>query len=100
MWVLIDDQRELGCDIIARNYAAGKAVLEAMHDKIACLCIDHDLGGLSTGYDLISWALEANKLPSQVQIVSSNPVGRENIERALLSGGYRKNFTMGVWIKE
>jgi len=86
MWLLVDDCRNLSCDVIARTYEAGKVLLASVNWN--GLCIDHDLGEKQTGYDLINWALENYRLPSKVQIVSANPVGRENIERTLKNRGY------------
>lgn len=54
------------------------------------LYIDHDLGEINTGYDLVVWALQNGLCPKQVFIVSANPVGRDNIARALVSEGYTK----------
>lgn len=83
MWLLIDDIRDLNCDVTARTYADGIVALKEYGQKIECLCIDHDLGEEKTGYDVIMWAIEHRLLPKKVQIVSVNPVGRENIARAL-----------------
>lgn len=83
MWLLIDDIRDLNCDVTARTYADGIAALKEYGKKIKCLCIDHDLGESKTGYDVITWAAEHSLLPPHVQIVSDNPVGRENIAKIL-----------------
>lgn len=88
MYLLIDDQKELSCELIARTAKAGKKALQALHKEIECLCIDHDLGSLTTGYDIINWALENNYLPKRVQIVSANPVGCRAIAKALLAANY------------
>lgn len=90
--LLIDDQRTLPVDRIARTYAEGIAALAEQHWDI--LYLDHDLGDFSgvdgkelTGYDVACW-LEQNPqhLPGRVEIVTSNPVGRRNIESALQRG--------------
>lgn len=88
MYLIIDDCRSLGCDIIARTAAAGKTALLAMHGNIQCLCIDHDLGCDEDGYDVIKWAITKKCLPSHVQIVSQNPGGRKRIADALCDIGY------------
>lgn len=86
MWLLVDDKRELNCDVTARTYEAGKLLLDTCPWE--CLCIDHDLGTELNGYNLIVWALANDKLPNKVQIVTSNPVGADNIRAALKNAGY------------
>jgi hypothetical protein len=59
------------------------------------VCFDHDLGTddlgnvLDTGYDVMCWAFDHGLLPRRVQIVTSNPVGRENMTRLLENGHYK-----------
>lgn len=89
MYFIIDDERTLGCELIARTAKVGKLILSELSNRIECLCIDHDLGTLETGYDVINWAVENDCLPKHVQVVSMNPVGKENIARALVAAGYR-----------
>lgn len=90
MYLLIDDMREIHVDIIARTAAAGKAILESLSGCIDCLGIDHDLGGLITGYDIVRWVICRGYLPKRVQIVTMNPVGREAIQNVLLDAGYKQ----------
>lgn len=80
---------------IARTYEDGVKKLMTM-PEIDLLYIDHDLGEERSGYDLITWMLERGIRPMLVHIVSSNPVGRENIARALDNAGYVKR--MGSWM--
>lgn len=89
MWLIIDDIRDQGCDVIARTIEAGKAMLQT-GIPWDCLCLDHDMGEAHTGYDLLNWALERDLVPNRVQLVTSNPVGRINMERALVAAGYTK----------
>jgi hypothetical protein len=89
MWLIIDDKRTLGCDIVVRTPWVGKQVLRSMVGLIEVLCIDHDLGVGESGYDVVKWALENNCLPAQVQIVSQNPVGAQNIQNLLGNVGYK-----------
>lgn len=88
MWLLIDDKRDLGCDIIARNADAGRILLEELVYQISTLCLDHDLGGGETGYDVCKWACEHGFMPKHVQIITCNPVGRKNIAACLEAHGY------------
>jgi len=97
MWLIIDDQRDLGCDIIARTAEAGRVVLTYMGFKFDGLCIDHDLGGKETGLDVLKYGVESKTLPNRIQLVTSNPVGRENMKNFLLDNDYSSvdgiNFT-------
>lgn len=92
MWLLIDDIRDLNCEVTARTPEAGKKMLAV--GGWDCVCLDHDLAADETGYDIAVWALEAGIMPPKVQIVSSNPVGKKNISDALKNNGYTtKNGT-------
>jgi hypothetical protein len=71
--LLIDDQRNLPADRIARTYQEGIAALAEQHWEV--LLLDHDLGDVSgpdgrelTGYDVACW-LEENPehLPDRVE---------------------------------
>ena len=87
--LLIDDQRNLPADRVARTYQEGIDALAEQHWDLVYL--DHDLGDYSgaggremTGYDIACW-LERNPqhLPNRIEIVTNNPAGRRNIELAL-----------------
>lgn len=90
--LLIDDIRNVGEDLVARTPEDGKRAL--LGCPVTHLYIDHDLGldsngvEYDNGYKVICWAIERGCLPQHVQIVSSNPVGRKNIEAALQFEGY------------
>ena len=87
--LLIDDIREFpDIDLTARDPITGKVMLE--NNDIGSLYLDHDLGFDETGYDIIKWAIKEDYVPDMVIIVSSNPVGRDNIGNALVSYGYKK----------
>lgn len=88
--LLIDDMRNIDVDVIARNGEAGLKLLG--YNIWSALYIDHDLGDGINGYQVITRMLENEKivLPTYVMIVSSNPVGRENIGRALEYSGYTR----------
>lgn len=92
MWLLIDDVRDLNCEVTAKTPEAGKKMLAL--GGWECLCLDHDLGTEESGYDVAVWALEMGFMPAKVQLVTNNPVGRKNIADALMSAGYStKNGT-------
>lgn len=88
MWLLIDDIRDLNTDVIARTPEAGMKLLAL--GGWDCLCLDHDLATEKTGYDVLVWAIECGFLPKMVQLVTSNPVGRQNMTAALENAGFRK----------
>lgn len=99
MYIIIDDIRDLNCDIICRTGKAGIAVLEAMQGQFDVLCIDHDLGDADemNGYDVIKYTIDCKLLPDEVQIVSSNPVGIQNIANALKSAGFVSDLSGRVF---
>lgn len=92
--LLIDDIKDLNIENVARNATDGKIMLR--DNPVTHLYIDHDLGEEESGYDIVNWALENDCLPPYVQIVSYNPVGRDNIIRALENAGYVKKNSFYV----
>lgn len=100
-------------DYIARDARDGKKALLSF--PVTHLYLDHDLGeelcqgcdgtggscagckgtghvSVSTGYDVLVWAIERDCVPSNVFLVTSNPVGRDRMGLALENVGYiRKN---------
>ena len=98
--VLIDDTRNLlNMDIICRTSSAAKGVLTYFGEDIEWLYLDHDLGEEVDGYQIAKWAQQNECLPSKIQLVTSNPVGRENIAALLVGAGYK--CTQGInFIKE
>lgn len=89
MWLLIDDMRDsMGCDAVARTANGARKLLKEC--KWDGLCLDHDLGGSETGYDILMWAIENFCVPPLVQLVTSNPVGRDRMGAALVEAGWVK----------
>jgi len=86
MWLLIDDERNLNTEVVARTAEAGRKLLAA--GGWECVCFDHDLGSKESGYDVLIWGLEHGYIPRRVQLVTSNPVGRQNMRAALEAAGY------------
>lgn len=86
MWLLIDDERDLNTEVIARTPEAGRRLLAI--GGWACLCLNHDLACEESGYDVLVWALERDLVPARVQLVTSNPAGRQNMRAALVASGY------------
>ena len=92
MFVVIDDTRDCGGDIIVRTPQAGKLILEKLRGQITVLFIDFDLGSDETGADVLKWALQNDCLPRDVQPISMNPVGRKELECVLIDVGYQKQI--------
>jgi len=91
MWLLIDDCRDLGCEVIARTPDIAKKILFSQIGEFDCVCFDHDLGCKETGLDVLKYALTLNLLPNRVQLVTSNPVGRKNMANVLRDNRYISN---------
>jgi len=87
--LLIDDQRNLPADRVARTFKEGIEALREQHWDL--LYLDHDLGDFSevdgrelTGYDVACWLEQhPQHLPDRIEIVTNNPAGRSRIEMAL-----------------
>jgi CheY-like chemotaxis protein len=93
--LLIDDQRKIVADRVARTFSDGIAALrdEGPWDL---LLLDHDFGDpdpAKTGYGIMRW-LEENPqfLPTKIVFVTANPVGRDNM-RAVLKRIETRNET-------
>ena len=88
--LLVDDVRDTDADIICRTYVGAKVVADNVHLNDWRLLLDHDLGPGKSGYDFINYLIVNGNQPKSVLIVSSNPVGRDNIGRALEADGYKR----------
>jgi hypothetical protein len=82
-YLLIDDMRNILCHRIARTFDDGVKALKEEGPWTA-LYLDHDLGDpdpAKTGYGIMCF-LEANPeyLPERIVLVTSNPVGRDNMQ--------------------
>jgi len=99
MWLLIDDTRDLGCEVVARTPEAARKLLTFSGFLFDCVCFDHDLGTEETGLDVLRYGIESDTLPNHVQLVTSNPVGRENMGKELHSAGYCTKDGGTNWIK-
>ena len=92
--LLIDDFREFDVDHIAKNAREGQNALLSF--PVTHLYMDHDLGDVDepTGYDVLVWAIGRGVVPANVMMVTSNPVGRDNMVAALKNIGYSQK---GGW---
>jgi hypothetical protein len=105
--ILIDDVRSIDADVICRTFDAGISALKTL-GPFGILYLDHDLGELSfdggeaftevdghrypkNGYGVVCF-LENNRefLPIEIRIVSSNPVGRRNMQ-VVIDKLYKEN---------
>lgn len=82
MILLIDDMRNFTCDIIARNATSAKKIF-TLDVTWELVMFDHDLGEVETGYDVMKFMFEHYIFPKEIQIITSNPVGRINMEGLL-----------------
>lgn len=89
--LLIDDMRDIQADVTARTFEEGVEALRR-NSKFEVLYLDHDLGDEGfmdiegekypkNGYGIMVF-LENNLhlLPSKIFLVTSNPVGRRNMQ--------------------
>jgi len=94
--LLIDDFRKINADVVARTYEEGLSFLQSEHwDRVY---LDNDLGSSvgKDGYSLACFMEEhPEHRPGEVVIVSSNPVGRQNIERCL--SNFCTRVGVGTW---
>lgn len=106
MQLLIDDTRDIGTEVIARTWGAWKALI--CPDAPYCwkvVYFDHDLNSEhaeDTGYTLLTTALEYGwfEATTKIGLVTSNPVGRANMEAALKSAGYTKDTSTQLWRRD
>lgn len=96
MSVWVDDLRPLPADA-DREGGVQWAVRDKMYQAIFLLnamrndsrtefvelSLDHDMGGDETTMDIVKWMAENNYWPQTVTVHTQNPVGRENLLRAL-----------------
>ena len=89
MKIWLDDERPMpdGFDVHARTFDEAISFIE--NNDVELISFDHDLGAEEngTGYDVANW-IEAEAylgmLPKiEWRIHSGNPVGRDNIRRAM-----------------
>lgn len=87
--LLIDDIRDIHCDVTARNVEVAKAVLLSGL-SFDVVYLDHDLGCRETGLDILRWMFAVDVRPKHVVLVTMNPVGRRNMESELTANDYKR----------
>ena len=91
--LLIDDERFLDVDIVARTAKEGKKYLALYKGNIIELYLDGILSSnvnAETGYDVLEWALRNNLMPPYVKIVSDSPDMIKIMGLKLISAGYKR----------
>lgn len=89
--MVVDDLRDIPCDIMCRTYGEAECMVSFHIGLFDKLYLDHDLGhpdDSCTGYKIISMMEElcyeqSDLWPKEIVVVTSNPAGRDNIERVL-----------------
>ena len=86
--VWLDDVRPMPDDFDCHVRTAQDAIALLKAGRVGCISLDHDLGegDVGTGYDVASFIEECafNGIrPPQCQIHSANPVGVQNMRRAI-----------------
>lgn len=79
MKLFVDDIREPPDSswVVARTY---HGALTALRDEIVDeISLDHDLGGMATGYDLCKWMCAHGVFPKRIMFHTANPIGRANM---------------------
>ena len=92
--VLIDDCRDFsGNFIICRTGENGIVTVMALTQagvKISNLILDHDLGDGINGYQVTEILAKNKLLPDCVELITSNPVGREKMAQVLEMEGFSR----------
>lgn len=103
--IVVDDLRDIEGDIVCRTFDEAKYMVRFHIGLFDRLYLDHDLGHSDpgcNGYKIISlmeeWCYDRSDLwPREVYVVTSNPSGRQNIER-VLKKYYDFKGNDGCWI--
>lgn len=89
---LLDDMRDLNCDIICRSYDMAMLVKDNFNWSEVELLLDHDLADENTpertGLTFLRTLLQEEQMPAKIYIVTSNPVGHRNIIAELEADGW------------
>ena len=74
---------------VARTYQSCINLLEKFRGGIGILSLDHDLGDIHTGYDVLTWLEErihqdpSYPLPEEIRFHTANPEGRRRMTQVL-----------------
>ena len=83
MNIYLDDERKCPNGFIpAKNYDECLDLL--INNKVDILSLDHDLGEIKTGYDVVKYIVEFECYPETIYIHTANPAGRKNMYETLM----------------
>lgn len=92
MILFIDDERSLDGEDVEIARTSKDALQLLAENSYSEIWFDHDLGGDDTTIPVVDYlaemAFNGNPYPARMVIHTANPVGRENIKRALERWGY------------
>lgn len=93
MKLLVSRREDFYCDIIVRTSKAAKLVIQSAIDsdlesEFDCVYFDCDLESEQKGYYTLKWALEYSTLPDHIQIVTTDPVSKQDMAVLLKSHNY------------
>ena len=97
MWLAIDDIRTFDSPdvVVTRSFKASIKALETKEWE--GLYLDHDLGQLSNGADILKRAIRNDCLPNIVVFITQNPVGLKNMQNIIEDYGYKGDFNKRVY---
>jgi hypothetical protein len=91
--LLIDDERFIDCDIVARTAKEGKKYLALHKGNIIELYLDGILSEKpndETGAHVLVWAFENDLVPPYVRLISDSPAMLKFMNTLLLSNGFKR----------
>lgn len=109
MYILIDDDRNLGADIICRTYYSAQAVLSRI--KADTIGLDYNLGGTveengcyieGNGENLLLWLRREHPqmMPKQFQLVTSCYQSEQRLAKLLEEYGYKLDgLDKRLWVR-
>ena len=63
------------------------AIAALRSPDVSDLSLDHDLGGDQTGMQIVDWMSMTETWPQRIDLHTENPVGADNMMRALVNDG-------------
>lgn len=81
---------------VARTYKEG--IEELSKGRYNTLLLDHDLGEVKTGYDILSWLeINSNLAPENIILITHNPVGAKRMGVILDNMLYKGSIKHWHW---
>ena len=96
VYIYVDDIRNIPpldssfVGITCRTYDSAIEVIKFFSDYKSQIVVDldHDLGGIKTGYDVCKFLIENQIHIDYIKLHSMNPVGMQNMRQLLTHYGY------------